>query len=303
MMERRQQSGFSMIELMIALVILAVVTSGVLAVFSSQQQHYIGNKRMLDTQGDARLAIDVIFMDIRMAGFMIPTVAGIATGDGGSGGADRLCSSDYTIISDAILEDATARFDGGSFTNDLSNGEDSISITAAERDIDGNGSADFSLGGGIIIADGTKSHCARITAMSATAIQFTPPTPNAFAAAALTGVAVPAIVYEISGSMINRNSFQLSPQVEDLQIEFAVDANDDGRIDTGEFPIHDLDGFNPAQIRAVRVSVLMRTTVEEEALADTGGRRQAVANRAAATVTDAFRRRLATVIAAPRNIL
>ena len=54
---------------------LGFIVTG-LAVFSSQQQGYIGQKRMLDTQEDARLVGDMIFADIRMAGFMIPTVGG-----------------------------------------------------------------------------------------------------------------------------------------------------------------------------------------------------------------------------------
>lgn len=298
-----RREGFSLIELMIAVTVLAVVTSSVLAVFTDQQQAYIGEKRMIDAQGDARLVGDMIFADLRMAGFMIPEIAGVTTGDGGSSAADRLCTSDPGAISDASLDAATGSFDGSSFTVALGAAEDEIRISVAQRDIDGDGAVDFSVGSGIIIADGTKSHCARITSMNSTRIEFTPDTPTGFVAAVATGVAVPAIIYEISGTVLTRNSLQISPQVEDLQIEFGVDADDDGALGVGEFPIHDLDGFDPAQIRTVRLSVLTRTSLEDEDLAASGPGRQAVANRAAAVSSDAFRRRLVTVTAAPRNML
>lgn len=304
MMDRRRKRGFSIIELMIAMVILGVVTTGVLGVFSSQQQGYIGQKRMLDAQGDARLVGDMIFADVRMAGFMIPTIAGITTGDGGTTGSDRLCVSDSTIMDEAILEDATVRFGGGSFTNDLGAGDGRITISAAERDLDGDGNEDFSAGSGIIIADGTKSHCARITSISSGKLNFAPDTPTGFAAPSATGVAVPAIVYELSGTNLTRNGLLLSPQVEDLQIEFWVDVNGDGVMDMpAEAPIHDLDGYDTRQIRAVRLYVLARTTIEDQDLAAVGTPRPAVANHAAASVSDAFRRRLVWVTAAPRNML
>jgi hypothetical protein len=97
----------------------------------------------------------------------------------------------------------------------------------------------------------------------------------------------------------------LSTQVEDLQVEFGVDANNDGDIDTdpvaGEFPVHDLNSSNPSRVRTVRLSVMTRTRLENIKLPPAA--RQALANRNAATDTDRFGRRIISVTAAPRNLL
>lgn len=303
MRQRERSSGFSIIELMIAMLVLGVVMVGILNIFSNQKRGYITQKRMLDAQGDARLIGDMMFSDVRMAGFMVPQFTSIASIDGGTSGSDTLCTSDPSVIDDTILDLVNDRFDGASFTSDIGANEDTLLITGAQRDIDGDGNADFTIGNGIIVSDGTKSHCARVTALTSTSVRFAPDTPSGFSASAATGRAVPATIYELSGMQLTRNSLQLSLGVEDIQIEFGIDANDDGQLGVGEFPIHDLDGFDPAQIRTVRLNVLTRTSSEDEALAASGAGRQAVANRVAASSPDAFRRRLIKVTAAPRNLL
>jgi hypothetical protein len=113
-------------------------------------------------------------------------------------------------------------------------------------------------------------------------------------------VAVPAVVYELTNSELRRNNVALSSQVEDIQVEFGVDANGDGQIGTGEFPLHSLAGNDPALVRTVRLSILTRTAREDAQFSGSG--RGAVANRDAAGTDDAFQRRLVTVTAAPRNL-
>ena len=54
MLRRGAEAGFTTIELLIALAITAIVSSQVLAMFSSQLQIYIGAKRALESQEDAR---------------------------------------------------------------------------------------------------------------------------------------------------------------------------------------------------------------------------------------------------------
>jgi hypothetical protein len=112
---------------------------------------------------------------------------------------------------------------------------------------------------------------------------------------------VPAIFYARTSAGLIRNSLVVSRQVEDLQVEYAVDGDDDGQISGGEFPIHGLSGQNPGLMRGMRLSVLTRTIIEDPNI--TGSGRQAVANRSASGTADAYRRRLVTVSVAPRNLL
>ena len=135
--------------------------------------------------------------------------------------------------------------------------------------------------------------------MSTTSIGFTPGTASGFPA--LTTRAVPATIYQLTGSGLERNKQLLTSQVEDVQVEFGLDSNGDGVIAGGEFPVHDISGANASRIRLVRLSVLTRTAREDPAI--TGPGRQKVANRNASGAPDAYRRRLAVLRAAPRNLL
>jgi hypothetical protein len=168
-------------------------------------------------------------------------------------------------------------------------------------DGDGNpsGQPDFRVGEGIIIADATSSHCAEITAISGTTIDFTPDTPAGFTATTVSGRAVPAVLYEISGSDLRRNGLRLSTQVEDLQLEFGIDGDGDGQIVPGEF-VHVLNGQDPLDLLAVRLSVIARADREDDELQTSG--RPAAANRTAGAA-DGFRRRKVIARIVPRNLL
>ena len=299
---RRSAAGFSLLELMVVVVITVVVTGHILSIFAGQLLTYEGQRAVTEVQDDARLAADMIHRDLRMSGFMVPSQAGVAAVDGGNTDPDMLCISDYTLLNETQIELATNVFDGAALNSDLGGSVGSVAIAAAERDIDGDGDNDFAVGAGLIIAEGTSTHCARILAVGATNITFQPDTPATFGATSLNGVAVPAILYARTAAGLTRNGLVVSRQVEDLQVEFAVDANDDGQIVGGEFPIHGLFGNDPTLVRLIRLSVLTRTVLEDPQLPDGGGR-PAVANRAAAGAPDGFRRRLVVGSATPRNLL
>lgn len=64
----RLQAGFTLIELMIALVLGLVVIGGVLSVFLAGQQSYRTNQALGDVQDGARTAFELLARDIRGAG-------------------------------------------------------------------------------------------------------------------------------------------------------------------------------------------------------------------------------------------
>lgn len=67
--ERRySQSGFTLIELMVAMLLGLVVIAGVGSVFLSNQQVYRSNKALSDTQDSSRIAFELMSRDIRSAG-------------------------------------------------------------------------------------------------------------------------------------------------------------------------------------------------------------------------------------------
>jgi prepilin-type N-terminal cleavage/methylation domain-containing protein len=298
---RRSKRGFSLVEIMVALAIMGVVAVQVTAMFSGQMETYVAQSRVVDIQGDARLAADMIRRDIRMAGFMVPRMVGLANRDGGNAGSDALCTSDWSRFSDTELDQALDRFDATSLTADLAENVTRVEVVAVELDIDGDGNDDYAVGEGIIVSAGTGTHCARITAIAGGEIDFEPETPTGFAAPMVSARAVPAIIIEVGSDGLRRNGLLLSPLVEDMQVAFAVDLDADGEIEDAEFPIHTLTALDPALVRGAELTVLTRTLVEDPALETPG--RQAIGNRDAAGAPDSFRRRHSTITIAPRNML
>jgi prepilin-type N-terminal cleavage/methylation domain-containing protein len=294
-------AGFSLIELMVVLVMLGIVTSQILSILATQMNSYAAQKGVTETQGDARLAVDLMVRDIRMAGYMVPEENAVSGIDGGTGAADVLCLSDPSVMNDAQVDLALSRFDGASLTANVGGGDNSVTLNAADLDIDGDGDVDFTVGSGIIIASNTNTYCGRISAINSGVVSFAPATAGSFAVAVGAGVAVPAIFYARTGAGLIRNSLVVSRQIEDLQVEYAVDANDDGQIGGGEFPVHGLSGQNPGLVRGLRLSVLARSIDADPQITGTG--RPGVANRNPSGTPDAFRRRLVRVVAAPRNLL
>jgi prepilin-type N-terminal cleavage/methylation domain-containing protein len=294
--------GFTVIELMVALAIMAIVSSQLLLVFQGQKDAYITNERILDVQEDARLVMDLLSSETRMAAFMVARFAGLSSVDGGVGAADTFCISDATEIADATLNTASQPFDQAQPLGPIAAGATNVFVQPGHLDIDNDGTDDFQNNQAVIVADTANTFCARVTNVDAAAVRIDldRPFPVAFGTAARV---VPAVMYQLGGGGglgLMRNGLMLSSEVEDLQVEFGVDITGDNIIDplAGEFPIHNLAGFDTSRVLQVRLTVTTRTALADPQF--TGGFPQA-ANRAAG-VPDNFRRRRFVAGIRPRNI-
>ena len=321
-MRLRGDRGFTLIELMIAMALLAIITSQLFLVFASQKKAYVTNERILDVQEDARLVVELLAGETRMAGYMVPHHAGIASIDGtltSTSTPDTLCVSDPSVLDNNVVQNADDRFDGAQVQNLTTT---RITLTAAaDLDIDGIGGNDFQVGQGVILGDNENSHCARITAVNTVAltIDFTPslgansnPAAAAFSVGGLgSTVAVPAVIYEIGTSAtgggigLTRNSMLISDEVEDLQVEYGFDANDDGVVDitdAAEYPIDSIANMDPDLLRAVQLTVTTRHTAQDPEFTGSGSNFAAAANRVAGATDNRRRRRFVTSVV-PRNLL
>jgi prepilin-type N-terminal cleavage/methylation domain-containing protein len=326
-----RQEGFTLLELLVAVTVMVIVTSQLFMVFSSQKRAFHANQRALDVQEDARLVLDLIAFDARQSGFMVPRISGVSSEDGGAGGPDRLCVSDPTYVVEPQNGGPATVLDARSehFTTAPATAIVGSDITVSTLDIDGSVAFDGdptkandfgNVGDGVIVSDGTKSYCAKITAFNGNVISLD----RAPAGLTLVNVrATPAVIYEVApgSDTLTRNSMTLATSVEDLQVEFWVDNRTrNGVIDgnptgdpTTEFPIHDLNAnpgwtIDTSRIRRVRVSVLTRTDMREvnadgtEKIMGTSGR-PALANRAANPVPDGFQRRRFVASVMPKNLM
>jgi hypothetical protein len=180
--------------------------------------------------------------------------------------------------------------------------------SAAEFDIDSDTNDDFIEGRGIIISDGVNTHCARITVIDTATrqIEYEPLIDDPTVYTLASTRAVPAVVYEVAaggGLGLSRNNMLLSSEVEDLQVEFGVDANLDDVVDetdTAEFPLDTLSGSSPERVRNVRLTVITRTAQDDPEYDGPGF--PGAANRDAGAA-DGFRRRRFVARVLPRNLL
>ncbi len=298
-----RRSGFSLIEVMVAVVVMAIVTSQLLLSFSQQHTSSLEHERTIEIQEEVRLVANVILKDVRGGGFMVPNFAAVASRDGGNGASDLLCVSDPSVIDDTTLPAATAKFTGASIATAFAGSQSTVIVPSTSLDVDGDGDDDFAADSGVIIATGVEGHCGRITNVSKGAtnatITFTPATLGTFGATT-SDVVVPATVYEVNGgtTTLSRNNLVLSNHIEDMQVEFGVDQDRNGTVEGAEFPIDDLDGEEFELVRNVRVHVTAR---EARAEPDFNGQFPAVANRVAGAA-DNFKRRRITGDAILRNL-
>ncbi len=65
----RNNYGFTLIELMIAMVIAGIVAAAIMMAFDSQQKTQVNQQLVVEMQQDARAALYLMQQDIRMAGY------------------------------------------------------------------------------------------------------------------------------------------------------------------------------------------------------------------------------------------
>ena len=88
--DRSRIRGFSLIEVMVALAVMAIVITHVLILFTVQNKAYVAQDRNLEVQQNARLVMSQVLADIRIAGLLVPAIAGVASVDGGPNAPVRI---------------------------------------------------------------------------------------------------------------------------------------------------------------------------------------------------------------------
>ena len=68
-MDRRNRNGFTLVELLIAMLLGGLVTAAIYASFRSQHDNYIAQTQVTEMQQNLRSAMDVMTREIRMAGY------------------------------------------------------------------------------------------------------------------------------------------------------------------------------------------------------------------------------------------
>jgi prepilin-type N-terminal cleavage/methylation domain-containing protein len=319
-----RNAGFSLIELMVATVLVGILMIFTMQIFTVNNRAYVKTDSVVDTQQSARVIASTLERDLRHAGMMVPEGAAVCGIDNDSG-PDRIYISDYTAINTG---GATGTFNGAEIQNaidNVSSGPNALNLDslmiepgtpdpAYDTDDNGTNDSDFLEGGGVIVVDllnlDRGSACGTVTNVNigGEAISVTIVTDPLDTAGGTTNLmAVPAIEYRITSGALYRNGLKLAESIEDLQFSYLMDLNGDSDIGTGETlgdgtsDDYEADDYNAADLRGVRFNVVARTRSEDERFNE--GYFQALENRDdPGAGRDGFRRRVHTNTVRLRNV-
>ena len=289
-----EQKGFTLVELMVVVTIFFFILAGVFAAYISQHHASVIQSQVTDMQQNARIAMDFLSKDIRMAGFGKP-----------SGSVNGFSNA----ISPAINNDATSG-------NNVLNGTDQIAVVTGYRQESILQSAASSDSTTITLVDNadqfnttTKSFVCidgigqidnyQVTGIAENVLTVSPALHRAYQVGAPV-LLVKAITYSVNDAgFLTRNentgggAQPLAPNIEDLQLAYQLD--DDTWSDAPA---------SPENIRAVRINVLARTRFQDHSPGQTGtiGQRPDIEDHDVNNVADGFRRRLLTSVVEVRNL-
>ncbi len=111
---KREESGFSLLELLISMAMLAVVTTAIFTLYNMQHKTTYIEEDVVDVQQNLKMALDSISKDIRMAGFLAPGGVDPLSAISNNGGLD---STDTVLLNTASTTWAVARINADLSTN------------------------------------------------------------------------------------------------------------------------------------------------------------------------------------------
>ncbi|OGQ00461.1 MAG: hypothetical protein A2Z40_04910 [Deltaproteobacteria bacterium RBG_19FT_COMBO_60_16] len=313
------QGGFTLLEVMAALVILVIAMTAAYATFQFQHTSFTVQNRVTETQQNLRSAVEIISRDIRLAGYGIPSPVSIPAGilPGGSVAIRNLQSVNSTTGPDEIylmyLYDMDSNMPPTNITKNMPNPSSEFDVAAV---------AGFSIGDLCIVTDGSFANLFEITEVQTGSVKlqhnpgggarvYNLPTgpagapPGGYTLGSTiakarfaryfidrTDPAHPTLMLD---RMNNAAPQPLSDDIEDLQIQYGLDTDGDFAVDTWTNAPTAAQG---PQIKQVRLMLSARTRMTEKGWNEV---RPALGDRAGGTTADGYRRRTIDVAIDLRN--
>ena len=315
---RHPEAGFTLVEVMSAMVILLLAITAVFATFQVQQKSFVVQSRVAEMQQNLRQGVEFLTRDIRLAGYGIPAdvtipdnviAAGVTT-------MRSLYAKDNTTGPDQIyvmyLYDMDASQPPTTITIPMPNASAELNVASVQG---------FAVGDLVIIRNGTAADMFEVTQVQGAALKLqhnpggsardynNPGGHSTFPAGGYgTGSTLAKarfIRYYIDDTtdpahptlMVDRMTGAapqpLADDIEDMQLAYGLDTNADGVVDTWT-----ASPGTPSQIRQVRLQLLARARIPDAAWRET---RPALGNHAAGASADGYRRRIIDVVIDVRN--
>ena len=306
------RAGFTLIEVMVALAIMAIASAAAFAAFELQQRSYLVQMRVAEMQQNLRAAIEVLSRDLRMAGYGTPggfkipnTIIPGAAAIRGIHPVDNTAGPDSIYI--AYMYDMDPNQPTGTvFSHDT--GETKVNDNAVYQKYR---ASEF-----IIVSNRAAAEMFQVTSDPAANQSLIHATSNSYndttlhTAVLTSGNTVSKArfvrYYIATDNVTGRPTLMMDrmqgsdPQpvaddIEDMQFQYSLDTNGDGAIDVTD----NNTVVNPANIRQVHVYLLARTRQTEKDWKDNVSR--SMANHGTGVLNDGYRRRVVDFIVDVRN--
>lgn len=317
------QRGFSLIELMIAMLLGLILLGAVVTLFSQTRSSFNQNEQMARLQEDGRFALETISRDLSMAGFLadllapsaieLEASAGLSTDCGPVSSVNWLLSQRDTatgnhtglVHTDNASGSSAAAAHACIAASEVRAGSDVVSI----KRLRGGPTAAGSLTAGLhyLRTNGTVGLIFRAPMPASPSVlvpapfedwQYTPAIYFVRNYSLAAGDGIPTLCRKIiDPSTGNLDSDCLAEGVEDLQIQYGLDLNGNGSVDR----YSNSPAANQfASIISVRVSLLMRSLNQVPGYSN--DKTYQLANGATYTPSDNYYRRAFTTTVAVRNL-
>ena len=295
MHSRQRDSGYSLIELIVAISILGVILTGVFYSFGVQNEKYVVVDQVTDAQQSLRGVAELIERDVRRSGYMVRNAASVCSHDYANAPDVLFVSETEAVRSiDELQANAPDLLLGDLGIDVLSRTSTTVRVASVSGvpvlKLDPGASGGLVTGGGVILIDREDPEqrvaCGEISAIAGDTLTVDfGPSADATAIGSADVIAIPAVVYKVvpetstTPSQLLRNGLVLAYDVEDLQAVFFFDANEDGNTTAaselfgalnaaGAYPPASGAGFDMALLREVTVSVV--TVTQDDAPANSG---------------------------------
>ena len=311
-MTLHRNSGFTLVEMMVAVGILGVVVAGAMQTFVVQNHAYTVVDETTEAQQNLRAISYLLERDLRATSFMLPEATAAC-------GIDNTNKADTLYVTDSEPIEPAGQSSAGLYATIASGyaaADSTQTLVVNNLTLDGQAhfpdtNTDFRDGHGAIVFDpanpGRGTACGIVESVpDGTHVRVTFDTH--LAANTGTLAVVPAIVYsvDVDGNLL-RNGVTLATDVDDLQFAYFIDANADGKVTTANeypgaagSPNYLSRGTDHSKLREIRFNVVVRSRNTDPTYTD--GFVQATENRGAVGGNDGFRRRVFTSTVRQRNV-
>jgi prepilin-type N-terminal cleavage/methylation domain-containing protein len=297
-MRRNGTAGFSLIEVMAAIVILGIAMTAVFSTFLFQQQSYTTQVRVAEMQQNLRDAVETISRDIRMCTYGIPSNVNIVD--------NEITSRYLTHVNSTSGPDEIYilyRNDGDAAYPSFDN------VTASATTVTLNGTASstagFAAGDRVLVYNATNADLRTVSGASTTSLTLQNSLAAAYSGATLARVRYARYFVDRTTDpahptlMLDKRNGQppqpLADDIEDLQFQYSMDTNADGALEVVD---NNVVG-NASFVRQVLVHLLARSRITAMGWVDTGDRN--MADHSPGAANDSYRRRRTEMVVDVRN--